>query len=295
MRYRIEHRTEYVYSEPVQSGCNEARLLPRQFDRQVCAAASLAVEPRPSDYSEREDFFGNRVAYFTLQRQHKELVVTALSEVEVLPNSPQLDYDYNEAWEDVRTAIASAMDHDGLEARQYVLNSPMVAASRELENYAAISFARGRPLVEAVHDLMQRIHRDFIYDPVFTSIATPLTTVLKHRRGVCQDFAQLAIGCLRSIGLAARYVSGYIETLPPPGMPRLVGADASHAWFSVYVPGIGWLDFDPTNNQMPADRHVTLAWGRDFADVTPLKGVIFGSGNHELSVSVDMQPLTDPA
>ncbi len=291
MKYRIEHRTEYVYSEAVLSGHNEARLLPRQFDRQFCAAASLSIEPRPVDYRERVDFFGNRVVHFAVQQPHNQLVVTARSEVEVFPASPQLDYNQNRAWEDVRTAIAGAMDAAGLEARQYVLNSPMVSASRGLENYAMTSFARGRPLLEAVHDLMQRIHKDFVYDPVFTSIATPLATVLKHRRGVCQDFAQLAIGCLRSVGLAARYVSGYIETLPPPGMPRLVGADASHAWFSVYVPGVGWLDFDPTNNQMPVDRHVTIAWGRDYADVTPLKGVIFGTGSHELSVAVDMQPL----
>lgn len=295
MKYRIEHRTEYVYSEPVLSGHSEARLLPRAFDRQACRGCQLHIEPRPVDYSERVDFFGNRVAYFAIQQPHSRLVVTARSEVEVWPASPQLDYNQNQAWEDVRAAIVGAMDPEGLEARQYVLNSPMVSASRELEIYASISFARGRPLLEAVQDLMQRIHKDFVYDPVFTSIATPLATVLKHRRGVCQDFAQLAIGCLRAIGLAARYVSGYIETLPPPGMPRLVGADASHAWFSTYVPGVGWLDFDPTNNQMPVDRHVTIAWGRDFADVTPLKGVIFGSGSHELSVAVDMEPLTATA
>lgn len=292
MKYRIEHRTEYVYSEPVLSGHNEARLLPRVFGRQTCANAHLSVDPKPVDQRERADFFGNRVMYFTVQQPHSRLVVTAHSEVEVTPRIPQLDVDGDQPWEDVRALITGATDAAGLDARQYVLNSPMVSASRDLENYALISFSRGRPLLDCVQDLMQRIHKDFVYDPAFTTIATPLATVLKHRRGVCQDFAQLAIGCLRAIGLAARYVSGYIETLPPPGMPRLVGADASHAWFSVYVPGSGWLDFDPTNNQMPAERHVTVAWGRDFADVTPLKGVIFGSGNHELSVAVDMQPLS---
>ncbi len=291
MNYRVTHRTEYLYTESVASCQNEARLLPRSFERQTCSESRLLIEPMPADYREREDFFGNRVAYFSIQQPHQKLVVTAESEIHVHPVSGQLDYMGDMPWESARDKLAVGIDTETLDARQYVLNSPMVAASRDLEHYAQLSFTPNRPLVEAVHDLMQRIHNDFVYDPAFTSIATPLTTVLKHRRGVCQDFAQLAIGCLRSLGLAARYVSGYIETLPPPGQPRLIGADASHAWFSVFVPDFGWLDLDPTNNQQPMDRHVTVAWGRDFADVSPLKGVIFGSGEHELSVSVDVQPL----
>jgi transglutaminase-like putative cysteine protease len=163
--------------------------------------------------------------------------------------------------------------------------------TRELQSYAERSFAEGRPIVEAVYDLMERIHRDFTYDPHFTTLATPLSEVLKHRRGVCQDFAHLAIGCLRTQGLAAKYISGYIETLPPPGQEKLIGADASHAWFSVFVPDTGWLDFDPTNNQMPMDQHITLAWGRDYSDVTPLKGVIFGGGKHDLKVQVHVENL----
>jgi len=160
-----------------------------------------------------------------------------------------------------------------------------------LAEYAAPSFQPDRPLVDVVTDLMQRIYHDFIYDPTFTTIATPLSEVLTHRRGVCQDFAHLAIGCLRSFGIPARYISGYMETVPAPGKPRLVGADASHAWFAVYVPDVGWLDFDPTNNKIPHDQHITLAWGRDYADVTPLKGIAFGGGQHTLSVSVDVMRI----
>jgi transglutaminase-like putative cysteine protease len=180
---------------------------------------------------------------------------------------------------------------DILDARQYVIDSPMIKTSAELGSYAQPSFLPNRPLVEVVRDLMQRIYKDFIYDPSFTTIATPLSEVLKYRRGVCQDFAHLAIACLRAHGIAARYVSGYVETRPEPGKPRIVGADASHAWFSVYIPGIGWLDFDPTNNTVPLDQHITLAWGRDYADVTPLKGIAFGGGQHTLSVSVDVLRL----
>jgi len=178
-----------------------------------------------------------------------------------------------------------------LDARQYVLDSPMVTITPELADYAQSSFTANRALVDVVHDLMQRIYKDFTYDPAFTTIATPLSEVLSFRRGVCQDFAHLAIACLRAYGMAARYISGYVETLPEPGKPRLVGADASHAWFSVFIPGTGWLDFDPTNNTVPLDQHITLAWGRDYADVTPLKGIAFGGGQHTLSVSVDVLRL----
>jgi transglutaminase-like putative cysteine protease len=178
-----------------------------------------------------------------------------------------------------------------LDARQYALDSPMITVTSELANYAQSSFQANRPFVDVVHDLMQRIYTDFTYDPSFTTIATPLSDVLSHRRGVCQDFAHLAIGCLRAYNVAARYISGYVETVPKAGQTRLVGADASHAWFSVYIPNTGWLDFDPTNNTVPRDQHITLAWGRDYADVTPLKGIAFGGGQHTLSVSVDVLKL----
>jgi transglutaminase-like putative cysteine protease len=291
MNYRVVHRTIYDYSETIASCHNEARLTPRNFERQTCTTNRLVIEPPPSDYREREDFFGNQVAYFSIQQPHKQLVVQAESEIQVHPTNAQLDYSMDMPWETVRTNLETGIDPVTLDARQYALNSPMVSASRDLEHYALLSFTKKRPIMDAVQNLMQRIHTDFAYDPTFTSIATPLETVLKHRRGVCQDFAQLAIGCLRSLGLSARYISGYVETLPPPGKARLIGADASHAWFSVYIPDYGWLDLDPTNNQKPMDRHITIAWGRDFADVSPLKGVLFGSGEHELTVSVDVEPL----
>lgn len=291
MNYRILHRTVYDYTEVVAACQNEARLTPRNFANQTCTNRQLIIEPKPADFRERQDFYGNQVAYFSIQQPHQQLVVQAESTVQVHPISDQLDYGIAMPWEIARNRLLTGIDPETLDARQYALNSPMVAASRDLEHYALLSFPKKRPIVDAVYDLMQRIYTDFAYDPSFTSIATPLDTVLKHRRGVCQDFAQLAIGCLRSLNLAARYISGYVETLPPPGKARLVGADASHAWFSVYIPDYGWLDLDPTNNQKPTGRHITIAWGRDFADVTPLKGVLFGSGEHELTVSVDVELL----
>jgi transglutaminase-like putative cysteine protease len=291
MNYRITHRTEYHYAEPVDTGYNEARLLPRAVPRQVAATSALEIHPRPSDCRERLDYFGNRVASFSIDQPHRSLVVTATSEVSVEPRSGRLDLFEGESWETSRGMLMQSSDAESLLARDFALDSPLVAAEHGLADYAAASFPRGRSLLESVHDLMERIHREFRYDPEFTTLSTPLAKVLEHRRGVCQDFAHLAIGCIRSQGLAARYVSGYIETLPPPGKPRLVGADASHAWFSVFVPGGGWVDFDPTNNQVPETQHITVAWGRDYSDVTPLKGIIFGGGKMSMKVSVDVLNL----
>jgi len=323
VKFRITHSTYYQYSQQVGLCQNEARLQPRDFWRQQCHASRFEINPEPSDFQERSDFFGNRVAYFAIQQTHQRLTVTAISEVTVFPRQSRNELASLVTWEQVRDQLQSQNQSDAgwatlagsssmtgqtqsqsqgqtqqtdvqdelLEAKQYLLDSPMVATSAELANYAQSSFEPGRPLVQVVADLMQRIHVDFTYDPTFTTIATPLSDVLHFRRGVCQDFAHLAIGCLRSFGIAARYVSGYVETLPAPGKQRLVGADASHAWFAVYVPGTGWLEFDPTNNTLPFDQHITLAWGRDYTDVTPLKGIAFGGGQHSLSVSVDVLRL----
>ncbi len=192
-------------------------------------------------------------------------------------------------WKTVRHILKNGPNR--LSVHQFVLDSPKVATASELTKYAEPSFSTGRPLIEAVSDLTQRIHNDFDYVPGFTTISTPLSSVLKHRKGVCQDFAHLAIGCLRAMGLAAPYISGYLETQPSPNKEHLIGADASHAWFSVYLPNHGWIDFDPTNNLLPDDRHITAAWGRDFADVTPLKGVVLGGGQHTLTVSVTVEPI----
>jgi transglutaminase-like putative cysteine protease len=291
MRYLVTHRTEYEYVETVGHSYNEVRLLPRFCEHQNLVSARLEISPFETDFRVRTDFFGNQVAYFSIQEPHREFSVTAISEVQVFSQPRQLDFAQGASWESIKQTLWQDRRLEVLDARQYTLDSPFIDASTELAAYADTSFPPGRPLVEAVHDLMQRIHRDFVFDPEFTTLATPLATVLEHRRGVCQDFAHLAIGCIRSHGLAARYVSGYIETLPPPGKQKLVGADASHAWFSVYLPDIGWMDFDPTNNQLPGDQHITVAWGRDYGDVTPLKGVIFGGQNHELKVSVEVERL----
>lgn len=312
MRYRITHTTLYHYSQAVGLCQNEARLQPRDFWRQACQSSYFEIDPKPTDFMERVDFFGNRVAYFAIQQAHTQLNVTCTSEVIVFPKQVNLNLNNSPSWESavmllqeppLQTQMQNqqgqiqqqSLNHpkniELLEARQYVLDSPMVVTSAELKQYAQSSFVPKRPLVEVVNDLMQRIFTEFTYDPTFTTIATPLSAVLQHRRGVCQDFAHLAIACLRCYGIAARYISGYIETVSEPGKPRLVGADASHAWFAAYIPDIGWVEFDPTNNTLPNDQHITLAWGRDYSDVTPLKGIAFGGGQHTLSVSVDVLRL----
>jgi transglutaminase-like putative cysteine protease len=291
MRYRIHHTTLYEYSDLVSHSYNEARLLPRAAENQSLISSRLEISPSESDFRVREDFFGNQVAYFSVTEPHREFTISAISDVEVNEGIGHLDFSRGISWEHVKETLLQDRKPEVLDARQYMLNSPHIEASPELADYAQQSFVPGRPLIEIVHELMQRIYRDFVFDPEFTNLATPLKTVLEHRRGVCQDFAHLAIGCLRSHGLAARYISGYIETLPAPGMEKLVGSDASHAWFSVYLPDVGWIDFDPTNNQVPGDQHIIVAWGRDYSDVTPLKGVVFGGQSHELSVSVNVERL----
>lgn len=292
MRYRVTHRTRYHYSAPVSHCYNVAHLLPRATPQQSCSRSELNISPLPTSLNEWNDLFGNRQVSFCIQQAHKELTVTAISEVEVTALGSLLDNAFPISCEQAVTYLAASREAEVIEARQYVLESDFIEFSAEVDAYSRVSFAADRPLLEAVEELMHRIYQDFEYDPHFSNIATPLADVLEHRKGVCQDFAHLAIACLRMRGLAARYVSGYLETLPPPGQQRLVGADASHAWFSVFVPYQGWIDFDPTNAQLPAEQHITAAWGRDYADVAPLKGVLFGGGDeHLLDVSVDVQRL----
>ena len=297
MKYRVVHQTEYRYGATVSLCHNLAHLRPRNLPAQQCLGHRLQIDPLPMDLAEHEDFFGNHVSYFSIQQPHKTLTVTATSEIHLEPGG-QLALEGDLPWDDVRAWLEDSLTDASRENRQFVLDSPHAAAAPELAAYADVSFTPGRPLLEAVHDLMARVHHEFTYDPGFSTVSTPLSEVLSSRRGVCQDFAHLGIACLRSLGLAARYVSGYIETLPPPGQVKQPGSDESHAWFSVYLPDVGWHDFDPTNNQVPLDQHITTAWGRDYADVAPLKGVIFGGdpGQHPL-VSVDMErlPETDPA
>jgi len=290
MKYRIVHTTRYRYSQPVTLCHNEAHLRPRSFDRQRCTDSRLAVEPPPALVHERTDFFGNSVIYFAVQEAHDLLTVTATSHVDLCAPTAVSALEASPPWD----ALAAQLRYDAspaaIETRQLALDSPMVASGSDLAAFALPSFGPGRPLLAAVYDLNQRIHREFTYDPHFSTIATPLSEVLTLRRGVCQDFAHLAIGCLRSLGLPARYVSGYLQSMPPPGQPRLRGADTSHAWFAAFDPHTGWVDFDPTNDQIVTDQHVTTAWGRDYSDVTPLKGVVFGGGAHTLEVAVDMEP-----
>jgi len=290
MKYRVTHTTKFSYEARVGLCYNEARLMPRELPYQKVLASALKIEPQPYDYYERFDYFGNRTVYFSIQQPHDQLVVTAVSDVETAESSLPEEAG-SLAWEAARAQLRGDRSAAAIDASQFVLDSPNVSITDLLLEYAQPSFAPGRPMIDAVYDLMQRIFHEFKYDPEFSTLATPLKDVMEHRSGVCQDFAHLAIGCLRSMGLAARYVSGYLETEPPPGKERLVGADASHAWFAAYLPGFGWLDFDPTNNQLPGERHITLAWGRDFVDVTPLKGVAFGSGEHDLKVAVDVLPI----
>jgi len=290
MIYRIVHRTTYRYKYPVSVGSHVACLKPRALPRQRLAHCELHIQPRPATRTERLDFFGNRLCFFTIQEPHRELVVEARSKVTIEGNgtpSPQLELPWEEAVNSVFNDLSSA----GRDACQFEFESPRIRIRPEFADYALQSFTPGRPMPEALLDLTARIHKDFIFDSRVTNVRTPTEEVFKKRRGVCQDFAHLQIACLRSLNLAARYVSGYLRTYPPPGKPRLVGADASHAWVSAYCPGLGWLDLDPTNNIVPSNGHVTLAWGRDYGDVSPLRGLILGGGAHKLRVEVDMEPL----
>lgn len=240
--------------------------------------------------SERLDYFGNQVAFFTVQEPHEELDILARSRVVI--DGPTVPWPRESPpWDEIVRSLRDDLSAEGLDAYQFVFESPRVKPGVEFAAYASQSFSPGRPLADALLDFTGRIYRDFHFDSKATNVRTSPEEVLRLRRGVCQDFAHLQVACIRSLGLAARYVSGYLRTYPPPGRTRLVGADASHAWVSVYCPGTGWLDVDPTNNLTPSDSHVTLAWGRDYSDVSPVRGVILGGRDHELDVGVEMEPM----
>ncbi len=294
MHFRVRHQTRYRYHSQVSLCYNELRLVPRELPHQTLINSRIAIEPGPSALRERTDYFGNRVYHFGVQRPHSHLTVTVENHVRIEPPGTVLDPSASPAWEAVADRLCNAVDAETISANEFCNASELIVPTDAMAAFADRSLTPGRPVLEAARDLMGLIHGEFEFKPGFTTVSTPLTKVLEQRRGVCQDFAQLAIGCMRSKGLAARYVSGYIETLPPPGKEKLKGADASHAWFSIYVPGSGWFDYDPTNDLVPSDRHIVVGWGRDYADVTPLKGVLFGGGRHELEVSVDVEPLDGP-
>ncbi len=290
MNYRITHRTVYEYAEPVTVSQHAARLKPRPTATQERKDFHLRIEPEPTVRKMRTDYFGNRVCFFSVQGLHSRLEIVATSHVivnEATPPAPELSMPWEEAVELFRDPVSPEL----IEAYQFVADSPMVRAQPKLAEYAGESFVADRPLLAGVLDLNRRIHREFRFDPVATTVATPLEEVWRTRRGVCQDFAHLATAMLRSLGLPARYVSGYLRTRPPAGRARLVGADASHAWFSVFCPNHGWVDFDPTNDVMPGTEHITVAYGRDFSDVSPVTGILTGGGSHTVRVGVDVEPL----
>lgn len=293
MEYRIVHKTTYDYESMVLHGRHIAHQRIRSTERQSVKKSVLSVNPQPAWRRSGVDYYGNETDELELLRPHDRLEVSVTSLVHVHP--PATNYNlllFQQSWEEVRDRLAS--DPTCRVVREFCFDSPLVRRHPTLASYASETFTPGRPLHQAIVELNSRIFREFKYEPLATDVSTPLATVMRQRRGVCQDFAHVAVGVLRSLGIAARYVSGYLETRPPPGKPRLVGADASHAWASVFVPDWGWLDFDPTNDVLPSERHIVVGWGRDFSDVSPLKGIVLGGGRHVVSVSVDVAPQSLP-
>lgn len=286
MKYHIQHTTRYVGSEPVSVGHNEAWLTPRSTLLQRTESHALRIIPPPSILSTRTDYFGNTVTQFSFNQGYDALTVTAISEVEVDPRPVVAN---GLAWDEVSKALVQHGSAFDLSAFEFVFNSQRCRSRPEFFEYTRPAFPAGRPLRECLLDLLARFHNDFKFDPQATTVTTPVEQVFQQRKGVCQDFAHLLIAMLRSQGLAARYVSGYLRTLPPPGKPRLVGADASHAWVSVYAGEEVWIDIDPVMGKFVESDHITVAWGRDYGDVTPLKGVYIGGGTHQLTVSVDVE------
>ncbi len=287
MKYRVTHTTAYSYSEPASLSQNELFLTPRSTNRQQVLQTQLSFAPQPQYVHRRIDYFGNVVHVFMIEQPHAELSLTTTSIVRT-GRSLRIEPEATLPWEEVVRRLQAHTTPEDLEAYQFIFASPMIGIDPGIQTYGRASFPSGRPVLEGGMDLMQRIFTEFAYDKAASTVDTPVAQVLANKRGVCQDFSHLAIACLRSQGLAARYVSGYLETLPPPGKPKLEGADASHAWVALYVPGEGWVDLDPTNNIFAGEAHITLAWGRDYSDVAPVKGVVMGGGLHTLAVEVDV-------
>lgn len=288
MKYKLKHQTIYTYVNAVHNYQSIVCLQPQNSAKQICSNFKIEIEPRPAKIYSRKDFFGNTLHYFSLHESHKSLKVLVSSDIEVLndiiqPLNPI-------SCEDARKKFQ--MDHAlKIEVLQYQLPSQFIQWDDEIIAFAESCLIPDISLFEGILNLIKKIYTEFQFKSGSTNINTPLKTVLKERKGVCQDFSHLAIASLRSVGIPARYVSGYIETLPPKGKPKLEGSDASHAWISVYIPEMGWCEFDPTNNMIPQQRHIVTAYGRDFADVSPLKGIIFSSGEHKVKVEVDVIPV----
>jgi transglutaminase-like putative cysteine protease len=287
MRYQIKHITEYKYQELVNTAHNRLCLVPLNLTEQKCLSSSIKVLPVPVEQEYRTDFFGNTLYFVSIYKEHNKLEVTSESLVDVLPRiQAGIAASSTLLWENVKSTIAQRDDY--AEIAQYLLPSHYVPYSLEIQKFAEDCFIPGDTLWNASNKLMKKIFTSLEFKPGFTTVNTPVETVVKLKKGVCQDFAHLMIACLRNQGIAARYVSGYLETFPPPGKKKLVGSDASHAWVAVYFPGIGWVEFDPTNNLLPADNHIIVAFGRDYFDVAPLKGIIFSSGTQKVDVKVDV-------
>jgi transglutaminase-like putative cysteine protease len=292
MLLQVVHETRYEYSPAVKTARHMAHLKPAHGARQRLLSHDLKIDPAPVQQSEASDVYGNTRAFFSLPARHEELTVVATSRVATSPSAPVASaMPWEEARERLRYHRGAAYDP----AAEFVFASPYVPRRSEFLDYAMPSFTAERPLLAAATELMARIHEDFEYQTEATDVSTPALKALALRKGVCQDFTHVMLACLRSLGLPARYVSGYLLTEPPPGKPRLVGSDASHAWVSLYVPGDGapgtWTDLDPTNRRTPGEDYVTLATGRDYSDVSPIRGVLHGGAKHKLHVAVTVAPL----
>jgi transglutaminase-like putative cysteine protease len=294
VKYRITHKTWYVYAELAPVCHNLVHLSPRDTSNQKCDDYRLLIDPVPAFLAQRTDYFGNLTQYFSIETAHRKLEITAESMVEVqAPKAPEVaPIPWRECVVHPANEVAAEAGNHSIDPVDYQLALPSarVPVLADLRDYAAKSFTGSVSIVDAIVDLTSRIHRDFKFDSRATTVNTPLADVLRLRRGVCQDFAHLATGCVRAMGLAARYTSGYLRTIPPPGKPRLVGTDASHAWCSCWCGPLGWIDFDPTNNCLVDDSYITIAWGRDYEDVCPIQGVFVGTSEHRIGVSVDVAP-----
>jgi transglutaminase-like putative cysteine protease len=289
LRFTVVHRTEYRYGLPMSDGYTVAHLLPRDTPTQTVQSAEVQVTPDVDEYEEHTDLFGNRVVRIGVHHPHDHLGVTGRSVVDVMPVPSEIAPAHSTPWEEVVRLLDIARGDRAADVGAFVAATAATPPLAELEGLTGDLFDPGVGIVEVVRSLSARIHREFVFDAEFSDVSTPIAAVCAARRGVCQDFAHLMIACLRARGLAARYVSGYIETQPPPGQEKLTGSDASHAWCSVWVPELGWLDADPTNDQVPPQRHITVAWGRDYFDVTPVRGVVIGpAASQRLLVGVDV-------
>ena len=289
MEYQIRHSTRYRYEHPVGSSYQSLHLTPRQFDRQSVETSSIVVSPEPLSAETRTDFFGNRVTDLFIRDPHEELTILAESSVSVRSNDDIL-LDLSPSWDQTAELARLATTNEAMEAGRFCFPSPQITLSG-VHEYSAALFTSGKPLLRLAMELTEQIYRDFQYRGGVTDVYTPVPEVLQARAGVCQDFAHLGLACFRAHGVPARYVSGYLLTQPAQGQPRLTGADASHAWFSVWCPEFGWVDFDPTNNIQTQAEHITLGWGRDYSDVSPTRGFIRGGGQQQLSVAVDVIPM----